>query len=193
MSSIKDYLLKLQNYYSKNCSEKEFHSQVKWGSKFSQFRRFEVLFEIEGIDNGSSVLDYGCGNGALYEYIENSDLELDYHGYDLLDEMIKTASERFLDGKFFQFIPKKEFDFVVASGIFTLMDINSVEKTIHEMFLLCNKGLAFNCLSEWSNKKEEDEFYHDPVAIFNICASMTKKIALRHDYFPHDFTIYMYK
>ena len=39
----------------------------------------------------------------------------------------------------------------------------------------------------------EEVQYSDPSQVFRFCKSLSEWVVLRHDYLPHDFTIYMYK
>ena len=85
------------------------------------------------------------------------------------------------------------YDYVVMSGVFTFANPMIYQKEIYNAFRVCKKGIAFNTLSSWALQKEKGEFYADPCKTLEFCSKFTKKIMLRHDYLPHDFTIYMYK
>jgi hypothetical protein len=58
---------------------------------------------------------------------------------------------------------------------------------------VCRKAVAFNSLSAWAPAREPGEFYADPVAILTLCRELTPRLALRHDYHPRDFSLFMYK
>lgn len=36
-------------------------------------------------------------------------------------------------------------------------------------------------------------YYYSPEEIFGFCKDLTKRVALRHDYMPYEFTVYLYK
>lgn len=55
---------------------------VDYTSAESQEIRFEQLFKIVIPEKEFSILDYGCGYGALACFLEKSNLEFDYFGYD---------------------------------------------------------------------------------------------------------------
>jgi hypothetical protein len=61
------------------------------------------------------------------------------------------------------------------------------------MFELCRKGIAFNIMSTRADFMEEGEYYADPAKMLDFCLGISRKAALRHDYMPHDFTVYLYK
>lgn len=69
------------------------------------------------------------------------------------------------------------------------------------MFDLCKYGTAFNLPSNMGawiydtsiGDEDIDIAYVNPTEIFTYCKSLAQNVVLRHDYLPHDFTIYMYK
>jgi len=95
---------------------------VDYTSAESQEIRFEQLFKIVIPEKEFSILDYGCGYGALACFLEKSNLEFDYIGYDISAEMIKQAKQNKPKSSKWKFttdiseLPKA--DYSVASGIF---------------------------------------------------------------------------
>ena len=88
---------------------------------------------------------------------------------------------------------EKQYDCVFASGIFTYQSQSFLESFIITAFSKTKHVLAFNALSNWSDKMEQDEFYADPLATLAFCRSLSPFVTLRHDYHSRDFTIYLYK
>jgi len=178
------------------------YNSLNWGSKSSQFKRFEVLASV-GINTKDKILDLGCGLGDFYSWLSENIPFVDYHGIDLTYEMVKETRKRYpellIENKtIFEIDAEKPvYDYIVASGIFYLRKDEPYEymmKTIGKMFQLCKKGIAFNSLSSWSKEYSKNEFYADPLEIVaEIKNKFTSKIILRHDYHPNDFSIYMYK
>ncbi len=83
-----------------------------------------------------------------------------------------------------------------ANGIFYLLGADAEElaqRIIARMFDLCSEAAAFNSLSSWADRPEPDEYHADPVKMVSFCRTLTPWVVLRHDYLPHDFTIFMYK
>lgn len=170
---------------------------LNWGSRFSQELRFRILAEI-GIAKGASILDVGCGLGDFHAWQKKVGLELNYHGVDITPAMIEAANKRFSDAKFeivnLSENDQRTYDYVVASGIFYLRQINPqiyLEETIENLFSKCIKGFAFNSLSTWSPKKDPGEFYADPIRTLEFCRKLSPYVSLRHDYHPGDFTIHL--
>lgn len=186
----KIYLNSLRN-------NKDNHLSVNWGSKESQQKRFEILYDADKDFKNLHVLDVGCGLGHFADFLKDKDFQGIYEGADILPEMVEKAKKRnpdfiFNNKNIFDF-DNLSYDYVVMSGIFTFANFDILHKVIREVCRVCKKGVAFNSLSAWSPKKEEGEFYADPIRTLELCSQLTSKVVLRHDYLPHDFTIYMYK
>jgi SAM-dependent methyltransferase len=170
---------------------------VDWGSAKGQQVRFQILSEVGGLAH-TSVLDVGCGVGHLVESLVAAGFAGDYQGIDLLPEMIKAAHKRHPDRVFkvadiVKDNRELQADYVLGSGLFTFGDRELLESTVRAMFAACARATAFNSLSAWASDKEGGEFHADPFATLSFCRTLTPWVSLRHDYFSHDFTIYMYR
>lgn len=170
---------------------------VDWGSPQSQKKRFEVLLESLDFEK-SSILDFGCGVGHMVDYLKAHNFCGRYLGVDLVTEMVQCASKRHPDVSFRVIDSIKEIDnflpeAIVASGLFTFAGEAELEETIGELFKVTRKVVAFNSLSAWGSSHESSEYYADPLRILSFCRNLTSRIIFRHDYLPHDFTIYLYK
>lgn len=171
-----------------------------WGSERSRRSRFDVLAEMDGLP-GSSILDVGCGFADLLDYLTGRGIDVDYHGIDLSEEMIATGRARHPSADLrvanvMDLEGTGAFDFVIASGIFYLLrdDPYSVMETlVRRMFELSRRGIAFNSLSSWSDAPEPDEFYADPARVVELCGRISRKVVLRHDYHPGDFSVFVYR
>ena len=82
----------VSNFYNSRFQELGYSvSSVGWGSKESQYLRFETL--IKGLDlNNKSVLDIGCGFGDLIEYLMEKNVNFSrYHGIDISSNILEFA------------------------------------------------------------------------------------------------------
>jgi len=182
---------------------KEEYERVGWGSMESQQKRFKILSEIANLYE-NRILDVGCGLGGLYEFLVKEYPDISYTGTDININMIKGARERHPAVKFIhadivtqpEKIVKVNFDYVFLSGALNLSEDNreeSIEKIVRAMYLLARKGVGINFLSTFSNYFTPGEYYSNPVKILELAFSITHNVVLRHDYMPHDFTLYLYK
>lgn len=177
---------------------------LDWGSRASQHKRFEVLAQVGDLA-GASVLDVGCGVGHLYDFLTSRDLRIDYTGYDIAPAVVEAARRRLPHVEIQMLdivatdVDRAQFDFVVASGLFSLRRMRPyayVEAVAHRMYALCRRGVALNCLSSRSDRSvtiAHGRFLADPVRVLGMCLDLTPNVVLRHDYMPHDFTVYLYK
>ena len=97
---------------------------VDWKDEASQWLRFEQLARISGVGETGSLLDFGCGYGALCGFLADRNPGLAYHGYDISTEMLEAAraahpglpGERWLA----RLDEDARFDYLVASGVFNV-------------------------------------------------------------------------
>lgn len=180
---------------------------VDWNSKFSQEIRFEQLLKICDPSISFSILDYGCGYGALADYLADKGLQANYYGFDIVEKMLIMAREHHAGKSNRTFISEKNLlpvcDYVVASGIFNYRaDISYEDWTTYvitvfqEFTKLGSKGFSSNFLTEYSDTDHmrADLYYADPCYLFDYCKrNFSKNVSLLHDYTIYDFTILVRK
>lgn len=173
-----------------------------WGSVQSQELRFRVLSEC-GLGMRDSILDVGCGLGDFYGWLEARGYKGAYTGIDIASEAVGIARAKYPKACFVvgdiadkETLAGEKHEIVVASGIFAKRPESGqkyLEAMVMRMFGRCRRALAFNSLSSWATDTEGGEFYADPVKTLDFCRTLTPWLALRTDYHPRDFTIYLYK
>ena len=174
-----------------------------WNSEASQRLRFDQLAKLwQGSEGGFSLLDYGCGYGALVPYLRERGLPASYLGFDISPEMIATARElhggpgvAFTDDE----AQLAAADYTVASGVFNVkLDTPEdawreyVLATLDRLARLARRGFAFNALSLYSDpeRRRADLFYADPLSLFDYCKTrFSPAVALLHDYPLYELTI----
>jgi SAM-dependent methyltransferase len=179
---------------------------VDWSSEESQTLRFAQLAKLLPTGETHSLVDYGCGYGAMVEFLERRGDDFDYQGFDISSDMIDQARRD--HGS-----PRRRFttfetelrpaDFAVASGIFnvkldTAVDdwTNYVMDTLERIDRFGNRGFAFNMLTSYSDpdRMRSDLFYGDPRHFFDHAKrTFSKQVALLHDYGLYEFTILVRK
>jgi SAM-dependent methyltransferase len=181
---------------------------VDWNSTHSQELRFDQLLKICDCDIDFSLSDFGCGYGYLFEYINQKKLKFSrYTGFDVSEEMIKRAKERYSTSANCQFIAGENLsspsDYTVASGILNVRLHHSVDdwqqytlKIIHQLNDSSQKGFAFNVLTRYSDPDymRADLYYADPCFYFDYCKRhFSRNVALLHDYGLYEFTLLIRK
>src|SRR5438067_13756347 len=68
---------------------------VDWNSEESQRLRFRQLARLwDDERDDASVIDFGCGYGALLDYLRDAGRAFVYQGFDISDAMITEATSR---------------------------------------------------------------------------------------------------
>lgn len=202
-----DIKKKVADYYTDKITRYGANSRgVDWNSEESQILRFEQLAKLlpQNKEEPFSVLDYGCGYGALVDFLESRYQNVMYTGYDLSEEMLRTAVSLHPQKKFTN---KEEeldhYDYVIASGIFnvkldTPQDVwqKYILESLAQMNQLSVKGFAFNVLTSYSDVEYMKDYlyYADPLFYFDYCKrNFSRNVALLHDYELYEFTILVRK
>ncbi len=176
---------------------------VDWNSAESQRVRFRELLRVCGDGPIGSLNDFGCGYGALHDFLGENGRLTDYRGFDVSAAMLEEArrlhpqipSERFVQA--IEELPAA--GFTVASGIFNVKLNAPVEDwkgyvatTIDQLAARSRKGFAFNMLTSYSDRDRmrDDLYYGDPCFYFDLCKRKHSRwVSLLHDYGLYEFTI----
>ncbi|KKQ77260.1 hypothetical protein A2715_00045 [Candidatus Woesebacteria bacterium RIFCSPHIGHO2_01_FULL_39_32] len=169
------------------------------GAAHQRFRQFWAEIDF----NNKSVLDVGCGFGEMAKFLRKRYEGVSYTGVDIVSEFIEEAKKTFPEYRFFardyfsEPLPEK-FDVVLASGVLNSNVENNAQwrkENIKIMFENTKKVLAFNMLGAYpqpSNDTKSNIWYADSLEILEYCMSLTRRVILRANYHPTDFTIFMY-
>jgi SAM-dependent methyltransferase len=203
-----DVLAQARSYYtSRFAAHGATPAGVDWNSSESQELRFAQLLRVTEGRRRFSILDYGCGYGALSQWLAQGDRDYEYVGFDLSQEMIEYARARASTSSAARFSADEAAleaqDFAVASGIFNVkLDVDDarwqeyVVDVIGRLDSLSRLGFAFNILTSHSDsdRMRGDLYYGDPVFYFDHCIrSYARNVALLHDYGLYEFTILVRK
>jgi SAM-dependent methyltransferase len=178
-------------------------SGVDWNSQASQELRFDRLAVLLGSDHEASMLDFGCGYGAMLPWLRHRGFTGPYLGFDLSVDMVRAAEANAAGATNWAFTATRSSleptDFVMASGIFNVkMETprdawhDYVLATIDEMAALGRRGFAFNALTSYSDadRQRPDLYYADPAELFDYCKRRHSRfVALLHDYPLYEFTL----
>jgi SAM-dependent methyltransferase len=173
------------------------------GSRESQEMRYSVLAQMADLQ-GASILDVGCGFGDFHSYLEGKGIAVRYAGLDLQPAFIEEARKRHPGDGFFcadieGFEPEGRVDFVFVSGTFNVKFRDDQEawvfRMLRKMFSVAERGVGINLLSTYYDPGHYrgDMFYCSPERAFAEAQAITRRVTLRHDYLPHDFTLYLYR
>jgi SAM-dependent methyltransferase len=201
---------KLNDYFSEKLETFGATPQgVDYNGPQAQERRFEQLAKVIDPSQPFTVIDYGSGYGALFDFLQQKGWQFEYYGIDLIEKMVNAGRTSH------QNVPNAHFtsrenevplaDYLIAGAIFNIkLDATYedwqafVVSTLHRMNALCAKGFSFNMLTKYSDEdrmaQRPDLFYGDPLFFFDLCKRhFSRNVALLHDYGLYDFTILVRK
>jgi SAM-dependent methyltransferase len=181
---------------------------VDWGPRDDAARlRHDVMLAVaDGCPPGGTLLDVGCGYGALADRIDERGLDLDYTGIDVVAEMVaegrrRHPHRRFLQGDFLAAEGLGSFDYVVCNGILTqklaatTLEMNThARRLIAALFAACRRGLAFNVMTTHVNYQADNLYYRNPAELLAWCMSeLTPRVRLDHAYPLYEYTLYLHR
>jgi SAM-dependent methyltransferase len=194
----------VERYYSGRFAEHGATARgVDWNSSESQEVRFAQLARACPAGRPFTLLDYGCGYGALLPYLRERGFAVDYTGFDLSPSMLEHGRERFAGEPGVRFVGPGDTveaaDVVVASGIFNVrLDVDAerwhayVTSTVRRLADLSRVALAFNCLTSYSDpeRMRDDLYYGDGPAFFDLARrDLAPWVSLLHDYGLWEWTL----
>jgi SAM-dependent methyltransferase len=179
---------------------------VDWNSPESQHLRFDQLVKVIDSRQPFTINDYGCGYGALIDYLEQREFRFDYFGFDISPHMLAEA-RRAHSSAGRAFVTRAEdlarADYTVASGIFNVrLETPETEwrqyilDTLQSLDALSTKGFSFNVLTKYSDAEfmRPTLYYADPSFLFDYCKTrFSRFVALLHDYPLYEFTLLVRK
>ena len=167
-----------------------------WSSKFNQMLRFDIMLYLVDMTN-MSVLDVGCGDGALFHYLSDQNINTEYKGIDVSKKMVQRAQARHpgINVRHANFFDVQEnYDVVISSGSLSMCDgdpMDYLSAAIDHLFSVSNSHLVFNLLSDHAPAKSDKFNRYHPTSVLDFCFKKTPYVTLHHGYLPNDFTIHM--
>jgi SAM-dependent methyltransferase len=172
------------------------------GSEEKQRIQHSVHASIGDLNN-CTILDIGCGLAHYYQYLIFLGIRVEYIGYDIVKPFIENNRKRFPEAHFeVRDISRDGIahhpDYVTMCQVFnnkyeSIRNEEVVKGAIAVAFDVARVGVSIDMLSKHVNYEEEHLNYFSPEEMFAYAKSLTRFVALRHDYLPFDFTLFLYK
>ncbi len=197
----------LKKHYAQTFQEHGASSKgVDWKSPEAATIRHNLLLNLLDTEQDQySVLDVGCGYGALLDIFKEKNIPVNYTGIDFVPDMIKEAQLRhsdhtFFSGDFLDWKAPQKYDYVFANGLFTQKLGASdqeleifLKEVIKKMFAVCNKGISFNLLTDRVDFKASENFYRSPEKTFSESLALSRKCRIDHVSPFFEYFVYLYK
>lgn len=181
---------------------------VDWPNARDHAKRCAIMLDLAAQEQAFSLLDFGCGYGFLYAYLqEQGRHDVDYIGLDLSEPMIAHARRSFPQATFLCVDALQEperlpqCDYVVLNGVLTERQTLTHEQMreyafslIEVLFATCKKGLAFNVMSKHVDWEREDLFHLPEAELLPfVVQKLTRHFVIRNDYGLYEYSVYLYK
>ncbi|MEO0561024.1 MAG: class I SAM-dependent methyltransferase [Chloroflexota bacterium] len=179
--------------------------RVGWNGATSQHLRFQqVRTVVRDPNQPFSILDWGCGLGALVGYLDANGYNYRYTGYDINTTSVEEARARHAGNSRVAAITAErdsltEYDFVVSVGIFNYKGDKPtatwepyVLSSLATHWAYARLGLAANFLTAYSDtdRMEDTLYYPQPETLFGYAKrALSRNVALLHDYDLYDCTL----
>ncbi|MEQ8666332.1 MAG: class I SAM-dependent methyltransferase [Rhodospirillales bacterium] len=178
-----------------------------WANQANVRHRFELLCRVfdpaDVARGGVTVRDFGCGYGALFDYLANHPILNDGHyvGYDITRSMLDACEQRIRDPRASfrcSARPTAPADYTLVSGTFNLK-LQADEQAWHDyveasltiLWETTRKAMAFNMLDRRRFDPDmEGLYYADCAEIAAFCRSaLSPDVEVIENYELPDFTI----
>jgi SAM-dependent methyltransferase len=182
---------------------------VRWTPP-GQIIHYKCMLDIAPSIEGSTILDFGCGKGDFYGFLQRNNIHVSYTGVDLNPSLIELAKQKYPGVPFSVFdittdsLPdtfpdtiNDTFDYIFLCGVFNLkvqgLD-ELIRLTLKKLFGHCSIGLAYNGLSAHNQHRAHELHYVAPEDILRYTIEeLTPFVSLRQDRLYHDFTLFAYQ
>jgi SAM-dependent methyltransferase len=169
-----------------------------------------IIKEILPEPTSFSLMDLGCGYGAIVSYLQENlpgYTISKYVGLDVIPLALMRAKhylgsilpegsvELCLVDSVDLFEPayseKTTCDFVFSSGVLQNLAPDVLYDFIEKSYRMCNKASVVNTRSMYQDWAEPHLNSYDPCLLFRIAMNHTKYVKLEHTYLSHDFSLVM--
>ncbi len=166
----------LLNFYGRHLRDFGDSPQaVRWTPE-GQIRRYGTLLSMTGDLSGKTILDFGCGKGDLFGFLNDKGISVTYCGIDVNENLIELAKTKYPRAEFMAVDIEEEsfdrmFDVIVACGVFNLRIAgidDSLRNVTKKLFGLCSESLHMNFLTYYVPQRNVELFYVKPEEILHF-------------------------
>jgi cyclopropane fatty-acyl-phospholipid synthase-like methyltransferase len=172
---------------------------VHWSEVYTQRVRFEALVQIGSLE-GTTILDVGCGVGALYRFLQEQEISCTYTGIDVVPEFIEEVKKNFPEATFltgdFNAASIEQYDYILSSGAMTFRVPEGKAcyfSMLKKMYTHAKKGVACTFLHASFHPSDETYLAYLPEEVEKECSTYAQESQIITGYLPYDFTVYLIK
>lgn len=172
--------------------------------KGRHFERFKILTsKLEG--NNFSVLDFGCGFGHLYRYLQERYENFSYTGVDIVSEFVAENEKSFPEARFetissYEDI-KEDYDYVLIAGTFNMKYLEDeaenkklIQKYLTHLYKRSNRMLCVDFMTDNVDYRQPGAFHQNPMELYQfVTQNLSKRVILNQSVFPYEFSMLIFK
>jgi len=161
---------------------------VGWSAEGERLH-YQSLLDIGKIDH-AKILDFGCGKGDFYGFLKERRCLPSYCGIDVNANLIALAKSKYPEAEFITLDIdeddfKRQFDVIVACGVFNLRIAGIEESSRHilkKLFGLCREAMHINFLAYDTPQRSVELFYVKPEEMRKFAANeLSPSVTLTYD------------
>lgn len=180
-----------------------------WGVHGRQEVRFSVLAELALRKPNSSVLDVGCGFCDLYDFLDKRGWRGRYTGIDIVPGLLEVARRRHpdLDVRELDITDDyarsdspnlDEYDFVISCGALNAAlpsgsNEAHIDVALQSMHRRSRYTTSVDFLSSHVDFQKPGAYHTDPGWALGVAKRLTRRVLLRHDYMPYEFSLFLFR
>jgi SAM-dependent methyltransferase len=175
---------------------------MKSGNLDRQRIRHWVHSEAIRAVQAKTVLDIGCGIGFFLDYLREYEHHVQYTGYDILPEYVDYCTRTFPQSHFavrniFEHGIDGRYDTIVLSQVLNNRYHDSdnysvMARALELCFAHCDGVVSIDMMSSYVDFQNPDLFYYDPSEVFRIAKGIARRVVIRHDYRPFEYTLQLF-
>lgn len=192
----------MRRFYSQYSDARDPARRVAWMARWDQDVRFAALMAGLPADATGTLLDVGCGLGALADHLPPG---VTYTGIDLLADRIAQARAMRPDLRFevadvlgWRQEPQ---DWVVCSGALNVRVGGGrrahrawFDQCLEAMWALTERTLLFNCLVTGEQADDDEDLSRIPTErVLTTARALTPRIVSREDVLPGELTVWCHR
>jgi len=181
---------------------------VDWPNYKDVNKRYYKMLGIIDTQKRSTILDFGCGCGHLYEFLQKRNSDIQYEGLDISLKFYDLCIKKFPNVKFHHLdvlntttssLP--QYDYILFNGVFTeKRDLTDDEmwdfftQVIKKMWAHAKEGIAFNIMCPIVDYKDPKLYYlsYDKLGKF-LKENLTRNYVINNNYGLWEYTVYVYR
>jgi hypothetical protein len=180
---------------------------IYWNDTETQYLRFEhILNNIAPFISCSSIHDVGSGICDLHNYLLWQNIQHEYSGTEIVQEMIDYSLDKFPYIKLFNrniltVGSDESYDYLVLSGTMNLLNNQDPKvwkeycfKLIRKMYDMSRKAISFNCLTMNNTFSDPSLYYFNPTEVFEFCIKNLSRFVIIDQGYPlFEFTCTVFR